>query len=45
MEPEENRGVVDAVLQARKDFHLERENQHRPGLPADGAYQALLIRS
>jgi 16S rRNA (cytosine967-C5)-methyltransferase len=45
MEPEENRGVVDAVLLARKDFRLERENQHRPGLPADGAYQALLIRS
>ena len=45
MEPEENRGVVDALLQARQDFRLDRENQHRPGLPVDGAYQALVIRS
>ena len=45
MEPEENRGVVDAVLLARKDFRLDRENLHQPGFPADGAYQALLIRS
>ena len=45
MEPEENRGVVDAVLRARQDFRLDREIQHRPGLPADGAYQALLIRA
>jgi hypothetical protein len=45
MEPEENRGIVDTVLMALKDFRLEREIQHHPGLPADGAYQALLIRS
>ncbi|MDA1229703.1 MAG: hypothetical protein O2856_02925 [Planctomycetota bacterium] len=44
MEPEENRGVVDAILLARKDFRLETEIHHLPGLPADGAYQALLIR-
>ncbi len=45
MEPEENRGVVDTVLLALKDFRLDREVQHHPGQPADGAYQALLIRS
>ena len=44
MEREENRGVVDAVLSALKDFHLSREILHFPGQPADGAYQALLIR-
>lgn len=45
MEPEENRGVVDTVLAALKHFQLDREIQHKPGQPADGAYQALLIRS
>jgi len=45
MEPEENRGVVDTVLKVLKDFQLEREIQHRPGQPTDGAYQALMIRS
>ncbi len=45
LEPEENRGVVDAVLSAMKEFHLEKEILHLPGRPADGAYQALLIRS
>ena len=45
MEPDENRGVVDTVLRAFKDFRLDREIQHHPGQPADGAYQALLIRS
>ena len=45
MEPEENRGVVDAVLSAMKDFKLTHESLHRPGQPADGAYQTLLVRS
>lgn len=44
MEPEENRGVVDAVLSAMKDFQLSREILHHAAQPADGAYQALLIR-
>lgn len=44
MEPEENRGVVDTVLRALKEFRLDREIHHHPGQPADGAYQALLIR-
>ena len=45
LEPEENRGVVDAVLSAMREFRLDRECLHLPGLPADGAYQALLKRS
>ena len=44
LEPEENRGVVDTVLTAMREFKLEREILHLPGQPADGAYQALLIR-
>ena len=44
LEPEENRGVVDAVLSALRDFRLDREILHLPGQPADGAYQALLVR-
>ncbi len=45
LEPEENRGVVDAVLRGMRDFTLQQEQHHRAGLPADGAYQALLIRN
>lgn len=41
---EENRGVVDAVLAKHPDFELAEERFHRPGEPADGGYQALLIR-
>lgn len=44
MEPEENRGVVDSVLRAFPDFLLKQEIQHIAGSPADGGYQALLIR-
>lgn len=42
---EENRGVVDAVLSRYDDFKLVEERIHRPGEPADGGYQALLMRS
>ncbi len=45
LEPEENRGVVDAVLSAMREFCLVEERLHLPGLPADGAYQALLRRA
>ncbi|MFN9720449.1 MAG: transcription antitermination factor NusB [Planctomycetota bacterium] len=45
LEPEENRGVVDAVLSAMKEFRLMAEHLHLPGLPADGAYQAVLQRN
>lgn len=44
LEPEENRGVVDAVLSAMGHFRLSEERLHLPGLPSDGAYQALLVR-
>lgn len=44
LEPEENRGVVDAVLSVLGHFKLTEERLHLPGLPSDGAYQALLIR-
>ncbi|WP_417851657.1 transcription antitermination factor NusB [Thalassoglobus sp.] len=42
---EENRGVVDAVLSKHPEFHMAEERIHHPGEPADGGYQALLIRS
>lgn len=45
LEPEENRGVVDAVLRGCPDFRLVQEVLHIPGQPADGAYQALLHRT
>jgi 16S rRNA (cytosine967-C5)-methyltransferase len=45
LEPEENRGVVDAVLQHLPQFSLRQNVLHLPGQPADGAYQALLERS
>lgn len=41
---EENRGVVDAVLAKHPNFQLAEERFHVPGEPADGGYQALLIR-
>lgn len=43
IEPEENRGVIDAVLAERTDLSLTRQINHVPGRPADGGYQALLI--
>lgn len=42
IEPDENRKVVDRVLQDRADFKLIEEIQHVPGKPADGGYQALI---
>jgi 16S rRNA (cytosine967-C5)-methyltransferase len=43
-EPEENRQVVQAVLQALPDFVMEAEQEHVPGRPADGGYWARLRR-
>ncbi|MCA9038040.1 MAG: methyltransferase domain-containing protein [Planctomycetaceae bacterium] len=43
IEAEENRRVVDAVLQAFPAIRLERDQQFLPGRPSDGAYQALLV--
>ncbi|MGV2333929.1 MAG UNVERIFIED_CONTAM: hypothetical protein LVR18_07355 [Planctomycetaceae bacterium] len=45
LEPEENAGVVRTALVGLPDFHLIQETLHKPGAPADGAYQALLERN
>lgn len=44
IEPEENRPVVEAVLNALPDLVLEAYQQHVPGQPADGGYWARLRR-
>ncbi len=44
IEDEENRQVVESVLQARPEFTLEAEANAIPGLPADGGYWARLRR-
>jgi 16S rRNA (cytosine967-C5)-methyltransferase len=44
IEPEENRQVVQAVLQALPDLMLEAEEEQVPGRPADGGYWARLRR-
>jgi 16S rRNA (cytosine967-C5)-methyltransferase len=44
MEPEENRPVVQAVLQAMPDLVVEAEEEQVPGQPADGGYWARLRR-
>jgi 16S rRNA (cytosine967-C5)-methyltransferase len=44
IEPEENCGVVQAVLQERGELRLEAEGESVPGRPADGAYWARLRR-
>ena len=44
IEPEENAAVVQAVLAGNSGWQLERESLHLPGQPADGAYQARLVR-
>jgi 16S rRNA (cytosine967-C5)-methyltransferase len=45
IEPEENGGVVRDVLSQLSGWSLEAEQEHRPGLPADGGYWARLRRS
>ncbi len=44
IEPEENEHVVDAVLQQKPGLKLQQTNAHIPGQPADGGFQALLVR-
>ncbi len=44
IEPEENRAVVDAVLQAMPELSLESDEIQVPGKPADGGYWARLRR-
>lgn len=42
--PDENEAVVRRALHLRPQMQLETERKFMPGQPADGAYQALLIR-
>jgi 16S rRNA (cytosine967-C5)-methyltransferase len=42
IEPEENRGVVEAVLRGLRHLELEAEAEQVPGRPADGGYWARL---
>jgi 16S rRNA (cytosine967-C5)-methyltransferase len=42
IEPEENRQVVQAVLQGMPDLVLEADEEQVPGRPADGGYWARL---
>jgi 16S rRNA (cytosine967-C5)-methyltransferase len=44
IEPEENQGVVQAVLRALPELRLEAERSQIPGQPADGGYCARLRR-
>lgn len=44
IEPEENVRVIDGVLQVCPDLTLLESHLHFPGDPADGGYQALLVR-
>jgi 16S rRNA (cytosine967-C5)-methyltransferase len=44
VEPEENRQVVDNVLQAMRDLALEEVEEQVPGKPSDGGYWARLWR-
>jgi 16S rRNA (cytosine967-C5)-methyltransferase len=45
IEPEENRGVVEAVLKEVPGLSLEAEEASIPGRPADGGYWARLRRA
>jgi 16S rRNA (cytosine967-C5)-methyltransferase len=44
IEPEENRAVVDTVLQTMPELSLEADESQAPGKPADGGYWARLRR-
>ncbi|MFM7056511.1 MAG: transcription antitermination factor NusB [Planctomycetota bacterium] len=44
LEPEENSLLVRTALDRLPDFQLTQEILHKPGAPADGAFQALLER-
>jgi 16S rRNA (cytosine967-C5)-methyltransferase len=45
IEPEENRGVVEAVLEKNPALHLEAVEEAIPGRPADGGFWARLRRN
>lgn len=40
----ENESVVRSVLSSHPEFRIVEERHHHPGQPADGGYQALLVR-
>lgn len=42
IEPDENEGVVQAVLKSRTDWKLAKEHTSKPGQPSDGGYWARL---
>src|SRR5690606_3773800 len=42
IDPRENENVVERLLRERSDIQCVQEIHHRPGLPGDGGYQALL---
>ena len=44
IEPEENEGVVAAVLAGRTGWRFETSTLDLPGRPADGGFRALLVR-
>ena len=44
LEPEENSGVIQAALALLPQFSLVKQALHKPGSPADGAFQALMER-
>ena len=45
IEPEENRHVVETVLQGAREFRLEASEDAIPGRPADGGFWARLRRN
>jgi 16S rRNA (cytosine967-C5)-methyltransferase len=45
IEPEENERIVRSVLEANPEITLLGQRHHIPGKPADGGYQALLLRA
>jgi 16S rRNA (cytosine967-C5)-methyltransferase len=45
IEPDENRGVVKAVLRGMRGLKLEAEHESIPGKPSDGGYWARLRKS
>jgi 16S rRNA (cytosine967-C5)-methyltransferase len=44
IEPEENGRIIERALAQHGEVKLLRELHHRPGIPGDGGYQALLER-
>lgn len=45
IEPEENQRLVANFTADHAEFAVVRETEYRPGVPADGGYQALLERA